>query len=81
MVILEAYNNEKLVERKEISTYDYYDEEDPLVDDLEYHKTHKINRMIISIYFDDENTQLENKSEVFYDENGNYLSDNVLFEK
>lgn len=78
MVILEAFNNEKLVVQKELTIYDYYDEENPLVDEPKYRKSNNITRLVISIYYDTENTQLDTKTEIFYDENGNHLSDKVI---
>ena len=81
MVIIEAFSSEQLVEKISVSVYDYYDEDIALIDDDKYRKDNKIDKIIISIYPDDENADLHKKSVCFYDNEGKYSSDSILFEK
>lgn len=79
MVIIEAFKNELLIEKGTFSIEEYYDGNIPLIDSPEYKSSKQINKVIISIYADDDNTFLESKAEVLSDETGNFLSDRVLF--
>ena len=81
MVIIEAFNSETPIEKICISIYEYYDGDVALIDDNSYRKKKHINKIIVSIFTDDENTDLEKKSACFYDVEGKFISDTILFDK
>ena len=94
MVQIYGYNEDVLVDKTVLSSYEYYDEENPLIDNEEYRRANKINRVVGKMYRTDIDVKPEaadddTLSELFvihYDANGrltgsdDYNSDMLLTE-
>ena len=52
MVTIFAYNSNLLLEKRNLSISEYYDGENPLIDDNEYRKKNGINKIKGIIYND-----------------------------
>ena len=65
-VIFVAFSNDKVISRRETDMYEYYDGDNPEIDDSEYIIANKITVVEIHIY--DNGSHVLHKN--YYDENG-----------
>lgn len=65
-MIIVAFSGDKIVSRREIDMYGYYDGDNPEIDDSEHIKANKITAVEIHIY--DNGNHILHKN--YYDKNG-----------
>ena len=74
-VNIRSYSGDEEITVREYDINDYYDADIPEIDDGDYIVSHRISRVEISMYEDNEKTTHIN----YYDENGRlYRTDNII---